>query len=55
MIKCTECEHFEILYPPIEHYDSGMAKCKKHNLTVDWISRRTLNRLVCVEDKECAE
>ena len=54
MMKCNECEHFKILYPPLEdNYDSGLAKCEKYDLVVDWFSKQKLNKLVCV--KECAE
>ena len=48
-MKCNECEHFKVLYPPLENnYDSGMAKCEKYDLVVDWFSKQKLNKLVCV-------
>ena len=51
MKKCSECEHFEIQYPPMGFYDSGMAKCKKHDLVVDYFSKQKLNKLTCVEEE----
>lgn len=54
-MKCTECEHFKIAYKPIGHFDSGMARCKKYDLVVDYISKQKLNKLVCVKDKEREE
>lgn len=50
MKKCSECEYFEIQYPPMGNYDSGMAKCKKHDLVVDYFSKQKLNKLTCVEE-----
>lgn len=51
MKKCSECKHFEIQYPPMGNYDSGMAKCKKHDLVVDYFSKQKLNKLTCVEEE----
>lgn len=53
-MKCKDCEHFEIGYPPMMPYDSGLAVCKKHNLVCDYTSNRKLNRLTCVEEAENA-
>ena len=50
MKKCSECEHFEIQYPPMGFYDSGMAKCEKHDLVVDYFGKQKLNKLTCVEE-----
>ena len=36
-------------------YDSGLAKCRKHDLYVEWLKKRELNKMVCVEEKECTE
>lgn len=55
MTKCTECKHFKIIYPPLFDYDSGLAKCRKHDLYVEWLKKRELHKMVCVEEKECAE
>ena len=33
------------------NYDSGMAKCKKHDLVVDYFSKQKLNKLTCVEEE----
>ena len=51
-MNCIECEYFKILYPPMGHYDSGMAKCEKHDLIVDYISKQKLKKLTCVEEVE---
>ena len=54
-MKCKDCEHFEIGYPPMMPYDSGLAVCKKHNLVCDYTSNRKLNSLTCVEEAEKGE
>lgn len=48
-MKCIECEHFQIVCQPMGKYDAGMAKCKKHDLVVDFMSKQKLNKLVCIE------
>ena len=50
--NCFGCEHFEIKYWPIKHVDTGLAVCKKHNLECDFLNKRQLNRLKCVEESE---
>lgn len=50
MNKCIDCEHFKIDFPPIKNFDSGQARCEKYDLVVDYMSKRTLNNLECVED-----
>lgn len=55
MNKCINCEHFKIICVPMEKYEPGEAVCMKHNLTVDWFTRRTLNRLTCVEENGIEE
>lgn len=58
-MKCWECEHFEIQYEPIGKistgiWDFGRAKCKKHDLVVDFPDHRKLKKLECIEQKhEC--
>lgn len=51
MKHCKDCEYFKIKYEPNGHYDSGQAVCKKHDMVVDYISKRTLNNLTCVEEE----
>lgn len=51
-MKCIQYEHFKILYPPMGKYDNGRAKCKKHDLVVDFFSKQKLNKLTCIEDSE---
>lgn len=55
--RCVGCESFRILYEPIKDpqggcWDSGLARCDKHDLVCDFTSARKLNRLVCVEEQE---
>lgn len=56
MMKCVECEYFGIEYWPIKaprgYWDLGLAKCKKHDLVVDFANKRKLNRLACVEEND---
>lgn len=49
-MKCNQCEHFKILYPPMGKYDSGQAKCEKHDLVVDFFSKQKLNQLTCIKE-----
>lgn len=54
-MKCCECPHFKIQYDPIGKistglWDFGRARCEKHDLIVDFASKRKLKELVCVEE-----
>ena len=53
-MKCVDCPQFWIAYNPLkvgrDVYDSGLAICGKHNLEVEFTSRKKLNTLDCVED-----
>lgn len=55
-MKCADCPHFKILYGPIgkrtEIWDFGKAKCEKHDLYVDFASKRKLNKLECLEEQD---
>ena len=55
-MKCMECPHFHIMYGPIRvercTCDTGLAKCEKYDLVVDFLSERKLNRLTCVDEME---
>lgn len=55
-MKCMECPHFHIKYGPIKHgkeiWDTGLAKCEKHDLVVDFLSKQKLNKLTCVDGTE---
>ena len=55
-MRCKDCPHFKIMYNPIKHgteiWDMGKAKCEKHDLIVDFINKRKLNKLECVEETE---
>lgn len=52
-MKCKGCPYFKILYDPIgkgmDLWDFGRAKCEKHDLYVDFASKRKLNKLKCIE------
>lgn len=54
-MKCVDCPHFKILYGPIgkgpDIWDFGRAKCEKHDLYVDFASKRKLNQLKCWEEE----
>jgi hypothetical protein len=55
-VKCVDCPHFKILYAPIGKepdniWDFGRAKCEKHDLCVDFASKRKLNKLKCWEEE----
>lgn len=49
MKYCKDCEHFKITEEP-DGWNWGRAVCQKHDLVVDFRSRRKINRLTCVED-----
>lgn len=51
-MRCKDCEHFHICYEPIKGSDTGMAECRKHDLVVDFLSHKKLERLECVEATE---
>ena len=52
-MKCVDCPDFRVRQQPLrtvgEIWDFGLAECQKHNLVVDFASRKKLNRLECVE------
>lgn len=56
---CKNCSYFKIKYGPYlgkgEIYDTGLAVCEKHDLVIDWLSKRQLNRLKCVEKEQHEE
>lgn len=54
-MKCCDCSFFKIQYDPIGKintglWDFGRARCEKHDLIVDFASKRKLKELVCVEE-----
>lgn len=56
-MKCCDCPHFKIQYEPIGKistgiWDFGRAKCKKHNLVIDFADHRKLKKLECIEQQE---
>ena len=54
--QCINCPNFRIVYEPLGNrcnaWDCGMAECRKHGKTIDFISRAELARLRCVEGGE---
>ena len=53
-MKCMNCPDFHVRQEPFkaggECWDTGLAECIKHNLVVDFVTRRQLDRLECVEE-----
>lgn len=49
-MKCRQCEHFKILFPPMGKYDNGQAKCEKYDLVVDFFGKQKLNNLTCIKE-----
>ena len=54
-MNCVKCPHFLIRQEPIKSYEPGLATCQKHHLVVEYVSRRSLNKLVCVEQEKNRE
>jgi hypothetical protein len=58
MKKCKYCEHFRIDYEPYRyigaHTEPGQASCSKHNLVVNFVTKKKIETLSCVE-KEVTE
>jgi len=50
--KCVGCPYFEIRMEPLKGVDFGLAICKKYDLACDWITKRQLERLECIEEDE---
>lgn len=48
-MNCYECPHFRVQTEPAPPYDFGHAVCEKHNLITDFLSKRKLKWLRCVE------
>ena len=51
-MKCKDCQYFNVICQPMGHYESGQARCLKHDLVVDFFSTQKLNKLTCVEEDE---
>ena len=51
-MKCKDCPYFKLVMKPIKHVYSGLARCLKHDLVVDLVSMRQINRLKCVEEEQ---
>lgn len=50
--KCKDCPHFHLGYKPMMPYETGVARCDKHNLIVEYADMHKINRLTCWEEKE---
>ena len=48
---CKDCKHFKILQEPIPHFDCGIARCEKHNLSVEFLNHGKFKWLSCVEEQ----
>lgn len=55
-MKCKNCEHFKIEYEPYKSggvcWDTGLARCMKHDLVTDFITHKKFETLECVEDEK---
>ena len=51
-MKCRECEHFKIVCMPDMPWNWGLARCLKHDLTVEFPNMRKINKLQCVDKSE---
>lgn len=55
-MKCKDCEHFKIEYEPYKSggvcWDTGLARCMKHDLVTDFITHKKFEKLECVEDEK---
>ena len=47
---CKDCEYFKILQEPIRGFDGGIARCEKHNLSVEFLNHSKFEWLSCVEE-----
>lgn len=50
--KCKECPHFKITAEPWPKVDFGQAYCEKFDMVAQFLDRRKLNKLECVNPKE---
>ena len=52
---CKDCKHFKIEYEPYKSggvcWDTGLAKCEKHDLVTDFITHKKFESLECVEEQ----
>lgn len=55
MKLCKDCEHFKILQEPIRGFDGGIARCEKHDMSVDFLNHAKFEWLTCIEDKESVD
>lgn len=52
---CKDCKYFKIITQPYNYIgafkEPGVAKCRKHNLRVDFFSNKKFETLSCIEDR----
>ena len=53
MKLCKECKFFRITEKPMMLFKHGKASCSKYGLFIEFLNMRKINRLECVEAKEC--
>jgi len=49
---CKDCKDFKIIQQPLpDHFDAGIAECKRYNLETPFFHEGKFKWLSCVEDK----
>lgn len=52
---CKDCVHFKIEYEPYRSggvmWDTGLARCEKHDMVTDFITHKKFETMKCVEEK----
>ena len=53
---CKDCKHFKIEYEPYKSggvcWDTGLARCEKHDLVTDFITHKKFKTLKCIEEEQ---
>ena len=54
-MRCKDCKHFKIEYEPYKSggvcWDTGLARCMKHDLVTDFITHKKFETLECIENE----
>lgn len=52
---CKDCKHFKIEYEPYKSggvcWDTGLARCEKHDLVTDFVTHKKFETLKCIEEE----
>ena len=50
---CKDCNYFKIIQEPLpDHYDAGIAVCKKYNLETPFYHKGKFKRLECIDEDD---